>query len=149
MGVSEIREYHQLPSTKGASRRGGMEGVLVDDPVLIAALRALVSNLQPGDSLLGMSCAQYRALFGSAANALSLGEDFKPYSLRRGGASSHFRRHANMSLTMDIGRWSDVRTAKTYVNTALLELTSMRFMDSEAIRLASDEFLARVARFAE
>ncbi len=54
-----------------------------------------------------------------------------------------------MSLTMDIGRWADLRTAKTYVNTALLELTSMQFLDSPNIELAAEHFLAILARFAE
>ena len=52
-----------------------------------------------------------------------------------------------MSLTMDIGRWADIRTAKTYVNTALLDLTSMTSFDTDTIRCASNAFLLVLGQY--
>ena len=147
--ATNTRLHIQLPSTKGASRRGGMEGVTVEDPLIIAAVCKFSSSAQPGDLLMGLTCGQYRVLFNAACEACGLDSSFKPYSLRRGGASHHFRRFGNMSLTMDIGRWAELRTAKTYINTALLELTSMNCLENDIIASAAESFIAILARYAE
>ena len=47
-----------------------------------------------------------------------------------------------MALTMDIGRWSDLRTAKTYGNIVLRSFAALRFLEPEVINAAADEFLS-------
>ena len=54
-----------------------------------------------------------------------------------------------MSLTMDIARWAELRTAKTYINTALVELTSMNCLENDTIASAAKSFIAILARYAE
>ena len=139
----------QLPHTKGASRRGGTEGVTLDDPTLVLSLRRALADALPGDCCMEANCRQYRILFNAACAAVGLSDSFKPYSLRRGGASSHFRRFASWSNTMDVGRWADIRTAKTYINTALLDLTAMSCFETDVILRASESFLAILARYAD
>ncbi len=80
-------------------------------------------------------------LFDKACEAIGLDATFKPYSLRRRGAPTHFQRHANLGLTMEIGRWSDSRTARLYVNRGLLQLSSMTALNSDAIEVASSHFI--------
>ena len=96
-----------------------------------------------------MSAAEYRALFAGAVQALGLPSTFKPYSLRRGGVTWHSPLHGKMSMTMEIGRWSQLVTAKTYVNTALLEITQIKELSSPAVMVDSAEFAAILARYAE
>ena len=96
-----------------------------------------------------LNIRQYRILFDKAVEGLELPNTFKPYSLRRGGATEHFKQWANMSLTMEIGRWKDVRTARAYINGSLMELTSSQHLDTEEIHLAAGAFSAILARYAD
>jgi len=133
-----------LDSSKGAKRRGIVEGVTVDNPWLCGVLHRCCLQLWPGDTLLRLTPRQYRVLFDEAVKALGLGPDFKPYSLRRGGASQYFQRTGNMDVTMEIGRWGNIRTARTYVNVALLELTAMQRLESPTLAAAADAFMEHV-----
>ena len=42
-------------------------------------------------------------------------EVFRPYGLRRGGATEFFRRSGSIEATLFRGRWSSVRTARAYI----------------------------------
>ena len=39
-----------------------------------------------------------------------------PHSLRRGGATWHFKRCQNIDVVQSLGRWSQARTAKLYID---------------------------------
>ena len=145
---AEERCHLTLPRTKGVTRHGGVEGVVLDDSLLVRTLRKVTRGCEPGDFVVGMSAAHYRTLFAAAVRAVALPPAFKPYSLRRGGATWHFRLHGKMSLTMEIGRWSQLTTAKTYVNTALLEITQIKELSSPSVQEASADFVAILARYA-
>jgi len=133
-----------LMSSKGAQRRGIIEGVTVDDPWLVMQLRLCCRKLWPGDLILPITSRQYRALFDAAVAGLGLTPDFKPYSLRRGGASQHFQRTGNLDVTMEIGRWGNVQTAKTYVNVALMDLVTIQRLETDAVASAADAFLEHI-----
>ena len=138
-----------LPRTKGASRSGNTEGLSIDDKLLVQLLSWLLKKAMPGDFVLGMTAANYRLVFRAAARAIGLPDTFQPYSLRRGGATWHFRQFGSMSSTMERGRWKSMTTARTYVNTALMELTEMSYLDSPLVMDACGHFTAILARFAE
>ena len=138
-----------LPRSKGVSRHGGVEGVAVDDALLVRLLRLVTADCNAGDFVIKLTAPQYRTIFDAAVAAVGLPATFKPYSLRRGGATWHFRLHGKMSVTMEVGRWSNMRTARTYVNTALMELTEMTDLVSPKVMQASQYFAAILARFAE
>ena len=91
-----------------------------------------------------ITARQYRALFDAAVSAIGLAADFKPYSLRRGGASQFFQRTGSMDVTMEIGRWGNIRTARTYVNVALMDLTAMQRLESPDLSAAADAFIEHV-----
>ena len=82
----------QFPESKGAARRGVVESVHITDAQLIKLLRKCMAGKQMSDNILPQTPAQYRELFALACHALSLDTEFKPYSLRRGGATE--LRHA-------------------------------------------------------
>ena len=111
-----------LPATKSGARNGGMESVVVNDPILVRLLMLVVRPLSPGDRITGVSMPRFRALFEAGVVALGLDPAFKPYSARRGGATADFRSHGNIGMTMVRGRWRDPRTARIYINLALQHL---------------------------
>ena len=47
---------------------------------------------------------------------------WKPYSIRRGGATADFLHDCSSDRTVDRGRWSSVKTARIYVNESMAEL---------------------------
>eukprot|EP00972_Heterocapsa_arctica_P040509 5968660-Heterocapsa_arctica.AAC.1 len=51
---------------------------------------------------------------------------FKPYSIRRGGATSHLRAFGSLSLTVDRGRWDNPRSARIYLQSGMAQLADMR-----------------------
>ena len=59
---------------------------------------------------------EFRAVFADEARRLGLGRmRYKPYSLRRGGATEDFRRHGQMDRALMRGRWKGVTAAKQYI----------------------------------
>ena len=52
---------------------------------------------------------------------------FRPYSLRRGGATALFQASGSMELTMLKGRWSSNRVARIYISDAMSYLPGMTF----------------------
>lgn len=121
-GANLDSAHLQLPFTKGTRRSGGVEGVSLQCRFTVPVLKHLVQGLLPGDKLLRRSPLQFRRLFKAACSELRLDERVRPYSLRRGGATHFFRVTGSMDAVMEAGRWRDQRTARIYVNTALLEL---------------------------
>jgi hypothetical protein len=114
-----------LPDSKGSQRKGAPESVLIRNSALTRCLARYLQSLLPGDRVAKREPSQFRMLFQAACVELGIEkEEFKPYSLRRGGASHHFRVFGNMSLTSELGRWSDVRTARIYVTSAVQELNA-------------------------
>ena len=55
-----------LPSTKSGARNGGMESVVVNDPIPVRLLMLVVRPLSPRDRMTSMSRPQLRALFDAA-----------------------------------------------------------------------------------
>ena len=133
--------FIQFDNSKTAKRNHNVEGVTIEDVHLVRHLHKLfLAAVSPLECLMPFSMAQYRKIFAAACSAAGLGSEFKPYSLRRGGATHHFRECHDMTQTMEIGRWREARTARIYVNTALLELTAMREMSSKEIANAAAHF---------
>ena len=85
----------------------------------LAMIRAWKAFCSPATSLTP-SPAKWRALFNSCLEGLgiqSLG--FRPYSLRRGGATYWFQRHQNLDRILLQGRWHTQKSARIYLNEGL------------------------------
>ena len=64
--------------------------------------------------------------FSDALIALKLESwEFRPYSLRRGGATFWFSRHGSLDRILLQGQWMAARTARTYLNEGLSVLTEI------------------------
>jgi hypothetical protein len=105
-----------LPWTKVGQQRGAQEMVTIDDP-FVGYWLSVACNLAQADSpLLNGSPHQFRVFFFKACAALGVADlKFKPYSLRRGGATFDFLTHKDIARTVLRGRWGDIRTARIYI----------------------------------
>jgi len=113
-----------LGYTKSGKRRGEPESVVLRDESTVLALAWAVEGLEPGDRLVSESPAAFRAGFAADLRGVGLStEAYKPYSLRRGGATHKFRSGTSMAGVAEIGRWAHLATCRIYVNDAVAEVT--------------------------
>jgi len=119
-GVDNV--FVSLPSTKMSSRRRAREVVECRDPRVVELLRSAVANLSRKDRLFQARPATFRNVFRCLLEAFGLQDGgYRPYSLRRGGASWHFSIWGSLDYTMHIGRWLDPKTAKLYIEDAVAQ----------------------------
>jgi integrase len=114
-----------LGLTKGGKRQGAMEsstlGVINVLKLLWKWKRSTKAN-----SPLCPAPHKWRALFAQTLSALKLDSfGFRPYSLRRGGATHWFRHHGSFDKIMIQGRWAAQKTAKVYINEGLAILAEL------------------------
>jgi len=113
-----------LGFTKSGKRRGEPESVVLRDKQVTLALAMALVELEPGDFLIDGSPAAFRATFAHDIRALGLSADcYKPYSLRRGGATHSFRSGVGIQAVAEQGRWAHLATCRIYVNDAVAEVT--------------------------
>jgi integrase len=121
-----------LGFTKTGSRIGSQESVTIEDPDICRILAARLLNLKPGDLLLPKGSFEFRRFFKQLVEELKLQSlGFKPYSLRRGGATHHFRTCGQLSKTVVKGRWTNARTARVYINEGLAVLATFSCPESD------------------
>ncbi len=115
-----------LGVTKSGARLGTKESVTILDKRLLPILMVYLSRLKQGDKLLQRTQAEFRNKFAQGLRALHIEEwEFKPYSLRRGGATAHFLENGTLSSTTVRGRWGNARTARVYINEAAAVMASI------------------------
>ena len=120
-----------LGRSKTGTRMGYEESTVLDDAASVLMLRAWLSRAMPGDVLLPRGALEFRKTFAQLLEALQLESvGYKPYSLRRGGATAFFKKTGNMSLTCLRGRWSSEKTARIYVNEAMAHMTEVSIPDA-------------------
>ncbi len=115
-----------LGLTKAGKRVGAAESVILGHDVVVPSVlrwMALTSSSQT----LTPSPPKWRALFNDSLKALkvdSLG--FRPYSLRRGGATWWYSKHHSLDKLLVDGRWQAAKTAGIYLNDGLSMLASIK-----------------------
>jgi hypothetical protein len=116
-----------LPGTKSGQRKHATESVTIENRLVARALHAALERKLPHEMLIGDSCNSFRLWFYEAMKILQLESfAFKPYSLRRGGATEHFSRVKSMALTMERGRWASARTARVYIEEGRAKIAEIR-----------------------
>lgn len=114
-----------LGMTKSGKRAGAAESVVLGYDLAVNCLRWWLNSV-PSHTCLTSGPAQWRGLFNQALTALSLTEyQFRPYSLRRGGATWWFSRHQSLDKILLQGRWQAPKTARIYINEGLAVLAEM------------------------
>ena len=115
-----------LGLTKAGKRQGASESVTLHGEDICRRLHQWVHTARNHDSLAGPSHI-WRQKFNVTLEALSLHKwDFRPYSLRRGGATHQFKMHGAFDRLMSHGRWQSLRTARLYINDGLAVLAELK-----------------------
>ena len=129
--------------TKRGQRLGIDEPVVVRDPSVLVVLRFLCHRLEPGDCLLQCSEKQLRSAFAHVASCLDLQKwSCRPYSLRRGGATTLFRATGSLDVVALRGRWGSLTTARRYIDDGVATMASISFTPWQ-----TTQFLALGAEF--
>eukprot|EP00438_Fugacium_kawagutii_P013112 Skav213413 [mRNA] locus=scaffold797:806923:807864:- [translate_table: standard] len=119
-----------LKVTKTGQRHGVHEALAITDMPTLECVRTLRSlRRQQGLSSLPLwsgSGAKFRQRFAQLVAIFDLqSHQFRPYSLRRGGATHMFQESKSMEAALLRGRWNSSRVAKLYISDALSYLPSL------------------------
>ena len=113
-----------LPRSKSGLRNNSLETVSLHDPIVIEALGAVIGECnQMGYNKLPIwqrSGTAFRSLFAKILEELQVNHlSFRPYSLRRGGATWEMQSHGLMEKTLIRGRWKNSNIARIYIQDGL------------------------------
>ena len=134
-----------LPSTKSGTRFNIIESVPITHAFLLSIVAKGIKKHRKDDLLVCCSAAQFRVVFKKAVAAAKLpGVSWTPYSIRRGGATQHFREFGSMDATCVRGRWADVRTCRIDVNDASAAASEMKLTAAQQKR--HSEFQSRLVK---
>lgn len=116
-----------LGLTKSGKRQGAAESVIIGVELAVKLIRAWKVHY-PSSTRLATSPGKWRSLFSECLIALGLESfQFRPYSLRRGGATWWFQKHQSLDRILVQGRWAAPKTARIYLNEGLEMLARMQF----------------------
>ena len=115
-----------LGYTKGGKRQGAAESVTIRSEDVCRRLHQWVRTVNANTLLTG-SPYQWRKQFNTIVDAVGLkDQEYRPYSLRRGGATHYFHLLGSFDKLLVLGRWTAASTARIYINSGLAVLTEMR-----------------------
>lgn len=130
-----------LRDTKTGLRNAAQETVNIDDPLSLEVVRAMV-NLKREQQLSKVpiwtrSAQAFRNEFRHHCKVFDMeGHLFRPYSMRRGGATHLFQLSGSMEMALLKGRWSSSKVAKIYLMDGLSYLPGMTFTPKAKSMLA-------------
>eukprot|EP00435_Cladocopium_sp_Y103_P015342 s342_g3.t1 len=128
--LDETRGLVSLPSSKSGVRNNSRESVSLHDTSTLETVRAMVT-LKNQLGLHRVPCwdrsgTAFRNLFRKAIDQLEISAlNFRPYSLRRGGATYEMQSHGLMEKTLIRGRWKNSNIARIYITDGLSLLPSL------------------------
>ena len=115
-----------LGLTKGGMRQGAPESVTIGEVSVLRALWHWKQHVHPSTYLTSKP-HKWRQMFNSCIEGIKIQEwGFRPYSLRRGGATFFFLKHGSLDRILIQGRWTAVRTARIYINSGLALLADLQ-----------------------
>ena len=115
-----------LGLTKSGKRQGAAESITLTEKHVLQHLWAWKRRV-PEHTFLTLKPHAWRNLFTECLRKLKLDKwDFRPYSLRRGGATHLFVKGGSLDKVLLLGRWTALKTAKTYINSGLAMLTDIQ-----------------------
>ena len=120
-----------LGFTKGGKRQGAAESVILGVERAVQLVQRWKKLASPSTSVTDTP-SKWRSHFSECLKALGLERfEFRPYSLRRGGATWWFSKHHSLDRILVQGRWLAHKTARIYLNEglAMLARTNIDFRD--------------------
>ena len=120
-----------LKATKTGQRTSSNEAISITDMITLEVLRQLlIYKEQTNTSALPLwsaSGSAFRQRFKFLTDLMGLQtHQFRPYSLRRGGATFVFQQTRSMEAALLRGRWNSSRVARIYISDALSFLPSLK-----------------------
>ena len=113
-----------LGFTKGGKRMGAAESVTTN---VFDVTRRLWQWKASSTLQLATTASAWRTEFANTLKALNLERfEFRPYSLRRGGATFWFSKHGSLDRLLIQGRWQAARTARIYINEGMAILAEIQ-----------------------
>ena len=130
---------------KSGQRHGAQEMVSPTDPSILEFLRIFLAERRLQGALASPIWTQSPSCFRKRFNELMgiFGMSqlcFRPYSLRRGGATAFFTRCQSMEATLLRGRWSSSKVAKIYISDALAHLPSIKMSKKSHVMMSKYNF---------
>lgn len=139
--VRNGRALITLEATKTGKRDAATESVTFDDDFAVLALEQVL-ELKSIQKLTRVpiwtrSAQMFRNKFNFYLRRFNLEQHlFRPYSLRRGGATEIFQTSGSMELALLKGRWQSARVAKIYLMDGLSFLPGLTFTAKAKTMLA-------------
>jgi hypothetical protein len=129
--LGKVHGLISIPSSKSGLRNNAKESVTIEDMYTLETVRTMV-EIQTTRRLANVPCwtrsgTAFRSLFRKILEELALSDmDFRPYSLRRGGATFEMQSHGLMEKTLIRGRWRNSNIARIYISDGLSRLPDLR-----------------------
>ena len=115
-----------LGLTKAGKRQGAAESITIHIEDVCRRLHQWCAT-RPDKTLIAGPSHIWRKKFADTLKALSFDKwDFRPYSLRRGGATNAFGQHGSFDKLLIAGRWQSQKTARIYVNSGMAVLAELK-----------------------
>ena len=122
---SACRPLSWTDKRRYSKRAGAAESVTIAVELVLRWLKAWKGKATSHESLC-LSPAQWRAKFAECIQAVGLEAlDFRPYSLRRGGATHWFNKTGSLDRVVVLGPWAAHKTARIYINEGVATLAEM------------------------
>ena len=115
-------------------RRAVDENVVIYEEVprlILATYLEVHAHDPPENKLWPHSPECFRRSFREILSFFKVEALFRPYSLRRGGATEDFRQHGLMEKTLIRGRWGTSTAARQYIQEGLSALTTIRIKSQQ------------------
>ena len=120
-----------LGDTKTSGRNPHAGTVALTDPSLVLFFKSWKQTVSPSTCLVPWSSTKFRTMFQEGLIKTGLSKlQFKPYSLRRGGATDQWLLTKNYAHVAHLGRWATEKTMKIYIQDSIALLTSLSFHPS-------------------
>ena len=117
-----------LGQTKMGVRNASTESASFRNREVSLLLQAWKSTQKPDAFLVQVSATAFRQWFVRALSATDLqNASYKPYSLRRGGATQVFIETQSYAAVCQRGRWASERTTRVYIQDSVALLTENSF----------------------
>ena len=124
----------QLGFSKSGKRKGESESLVIEDRPFAILVQAYVHNRMGGDRLWSKKGSEFRSCFSRLIDLCGLDSHrYKPYSIRRGGATHHYRVCGSLDKVVTMGRWNALSTARIYIQEAQSEASAVN-MGSEQLK---------------
>eukprot|EP00438_Fugacium_kawagutii_P013230 Skav201216 [mRNA] locus=scaffold651:399549:400460:- [translate_table: standard] len=126
----------QLGATKSGLRRNQDENVVLEETSTLILLEEWM-NYRLAQQTLDIPVypqgpQHFRENFAKLLKFFHSQGVFRPYSLRRGGATQDFKSHGQMERTLIKGRWASTGAARQYIQEGLSVLVRMKISTEQA-----------------